>query len=759
MPRLLLAIACAISLLVSIDPAYAQQAVDEGRTIGDIEVVGNQRIEAETVRSYLLVRPGDQIDPLALDRSLKELFATGLFADVSIRVEGNRVIVDVVENPVINRIDFEGNDSLDTETLSREVQLAPRTVYTRTRLQEDVERLLEIYRRSGRFAARIEPKVIQLEQNRVDLVFEIVEGDRTGVAKISFIGNKRFSDGALRDVIRTEESRWYKFFSSDDTYDPDRLNFDRELLRQFYLASGYADFRIKSAVAELTPEQDAFVITFVVEEGDRYRFGVVDVESEIEDLSAEGLKNLVTTETEDWYDADSVEESVQALTDALGNAGYAFVDVRPDVERDREGRTIDLTYRIGEGPRIYVDRINITGNVRTLDEVVRRELEVSEGDPFNAAKIRASRDNLRGLDFFGNVKVATRAGEEADKAEVDIEVEEKSTGELSFGVGYSTSSGPLGDIAIAERNLLGRGQSLRLGFTASGSEQLVDLSFTEPYFLGRDVAAGFDVFNSQTDRDSESSYTQQATGMTLRANYWLMRELRHGVRYTLRNDDISDIGANASRFIIDQEGQRLSSLIGQTFTYDLRDSRLEPHSGWIARLSQDIAGVGGDVQYLRHEINYSYYYPLTEQLVANLALASGYILGLDQDVRINDRFFLGGDNLRGFSTAGAGPRDSTTGDSLGGNLISTGTLELTFPLGLPDDLKVRGRVFSDWGTLAKIDESGSDLQKEGSIRASVGAGMTWISPFGPIRLDFAQAVAKEDFDDTESFRFSFGTRF
>lgn len=560
-------------------------------------------------------------------------------------------------------------------------------------------------------------------------------------------------------MIRTEESRWYKFFTSDDTYDPDRLNFDRELLRKFYLAHGYADFRIKSAVAELTPEQDAFIITFVVEEGERYRFGSVSVESDLQEVSTAGLQDLVTTEAEDWYDADAVEESVQALTNALGDAGYAFVDVRPDVTRHRDERTIDLTYRIGEGPRIYVDRINITGNVRTLDKVIRREFELAEGDPFNAAKIRASRDNLRDLDFFKNVKVNTRPGAEPDKAEIDVNVDEKSTGELSFGVGYSTSSGPLGDIGIRERNLLGRGQDLQLSFTASGADTQIALSFTEPYFLDRDVAAGFDVFNTETDRDTESSYTQRATGMTLRANYWLLRKLRHGVRYTIRNDDISDIGTDASRYIRDQEGQRLSSIVGQTFTYDLRDSRLEPHSGWLVRFTQDIAGLGGDVRYLRNQLAYSYYYPLTDDLIANLAVQSGYVVGLGQDVRINDRFFLGGDNLRGFATAGAGPRDGATGDALGGNLISTGTLELAFPLGLPEDLRVRGRVFSDWGTLAKIDESGSDLLNEGSIRASIGAGMTWISPFGPIRIDFAQAVAKEDFDDTESFRFSFGTRF
>lgn len=391
--------------------------------------------------------------------------------------------------------------------------------------------------------------------------------------------------------------------------------------------------------------------------------------------------------------------------------------------------------------------------------MIRREFELAEGDPFNAAKIRASRDNLRDLDFFKNVKVNTRPGAEPDKAEIDVNVDEKSTGELSFGVGYSTSSGPLGDIGIRERNLLGRGQDLQLSFTASGADTQIALSFTEPYFLDRDVAAGFDVFNTETDRDTESSYTQRATGMTLRANYWLLRKLRHGVRYTIRNDDISDIGTDASRYIRDQEGQRLSSIVGQTFTYDLRDSRLEPHSGWLVRFTQDIAGLGGDVRYLRNQLAYSYYYPLTDDLIANLAVQSGYVVGLGQDVRINDRFFLGGDNLRGFATAGAGPRDGATGDALGGNLISTGTLELAFPLGLPEDLRVRGRVFSDWGTLAKIDESGSDLLNEGSIRASIGAGMTWISPFGPIRIDFAQAVAKEDFDDTESFRFSFGTRF
>ena len=741
-------------LALWIGAAAAQEA-----TIGSVLVEGNERIEAETVRSYMTIGAGDRFDADAVNESLKSLFATGLFADVTIRREGNALVVRVIENPIINRVAFEGNDAIDDSELEAEIQLQPRVVYTRPRVQSDLQRLTEIYRRSGRFAATIEPKVIQLPQNRVDLIFEVNEGPITEVQRINFLGNTHFSDSALRDVIQTVESAWYRFATSADTYDPDRLTFDRELLRRFYLANGYVDFRVISAGAELTPDRSDFIITFSLEEGERYRVAALDIQSELRDLAPEDLRPVVEIEAGDWYDADQVEEAVLALTEVVGSRGYAFVDVRPEVEPNREARTVDVTFEVGEGPRVYVERIDIVGNVRTIDEVIRREFRLAEGDAFNTALIRRSRQRIMNLGFFNRVDIDTSEGKAPDRTVLAVEVGEVPTGELSFGAGVSSAEGLLGDIAIRERNLLGLGQELRLGLTVSESRQEIDLSFTEPYFLDRDVAAGFDVFQRTVDLQDQSSFDRESVGFVLRAGYPLAERLRHTVSYTLRNDEVSDVSSSTSRFIREQEGETLTSALSHRLEYDLRDSRIDPTDGYVLRFGQEVAGLGGDAKYLKHTLSFGHFYSVADGWVVSSLARAGHIVGIDDDVRIVDRFFLGGRRLRGFEPSGVGPRDAETGDALGGNMFYSLTEELGFPLGLPDEVNLRGAVFVDVGSLTTIDESGEGLVDESAPRLSVGAGINFRSPLGPIRLDFARALIKEDFDRTESFRFSFGTRF
>jgi outer membrane protein insertion porin family len=730
-----------------------------GGIVSDIRVEGTQRIDPDTVRSYMLIKQGDQADADRLDRSLKALFATGLFADVTIRQEGNALVVRVVENPIINRIAFEGNRKLTDEVLTQEVQLRPRVVYTRSKVQNDVKRILDLYRRGGRFAASVEPKIVQLPQNRVDLVFEINEGDVTTVRRINFVGNQRFSDGRLRETIQTRESRWWRILSSDDTYDPDRLSFDRELLRKFYLAQGYADFRVVSAVAELTPDREAFYITFTVEEGERYRFGDIDLISQIKALNVDDLRSKIVTEKGDWYNADRVESSINAVTDAIGTLGYAFVEVRPRINRNREARTVSVTYEIQEGPRVYVERINIVGNVRTLDKVIRREFRLAEGDAFNTAKLRRTRQRIRNLGFFEKVDITNVPGDTPDRTIINVEVQERSTGELSFGVGFSTSDGALADVGIRERNLLGRGQDLRLNLTGSQRRQQLDLSFTEPYFLDKNIAAGIDAFKIQRDFQRESSYDQDSLGFTLRGGYQITELLRQTLRYTLRSDDISDVDPDASRFIREQEGETVSSIIGQELLYDQRDDRFDPTEGYFLKLTTDYAGAGGDVNFWRVRFGAGYYYPLGDEWVAGVTGEVGHIEGLDEDVRIQHRFFIGGETLRGFRSAGIGPRDISTGDALGGNDFAIGSAELTFPSGLPKELGVRAKIFSDFGTLWNVDSTGPEVADLNSLRVSVGVGLLWRSPFGPVRLSLAHPVMKEDFDKKELFRFSFGSRF
>jgi len=738
-------------------PAIAQ--IPSGGTISEIRVEGTQRVEPETVRSYMLVQPGDPFDSDRIDRSLKSLFATGLFADVALRREGDTLIVRVVENPIINRIAFEGNHKLSDQTLDAEVQLKPRVVYTRTKVQSDVKRILDVYRRNGRFAASVDPKVIPLEQNRVDLVFEIDEGPVTGVRSITFVGNHEFSASRLREILQTKESRWYRFFSSDDNYDPDRLTYDRELLRKFYLAEGYADFRVVSAVAELAPARDGFFITFTIEEGERYRFGKIDVTNQIKDVKIDDLKPLVTVAQGDWYNADQVDKTIAALTEALGNRGYAFVDIQPRVKRNADNRTIDVTFEIKEGPRVYVERIDITGNVRTLDKVIRREFRLVEGDAFNTSRLQRSEQRIKNLGFFKKTDVTTNPGSSPDKTVIGVNVEEQSTGEFSVGAGFSTSEGVLGDISIRERNLLGRGQDLRIGTVIAQRQQQVDLSFTEPYFLERNLAAGFDLFEINQDNQLIGQFNQFTVGGSLRMGYQITEPLRQTLKYTLRQDTINNVQPTASRFIQEETGTRNTSAVGQVLLYDKRDNRLDPSAGYFGQLGVDVAGLGGDVRYVRTLLTGGYYYSVAPQWVLSLTGEGGYIHGIEDTVRIEDRFFVGGDNLRGFATGGIGPRDLATNDALGGNIYYVGTVSLGFPVGLPQELGITGRVFSDFGSLFNLDEKGDTIADPHSLRVSAGFGVSWASPLGPIKLDLAVPVKRESFDKKQFFRIGFGTRF
>jgi len=746
-------------------PAGGLRAPATGQTrLSRIVVEGNQRIEGETVASYMTVHPGEPFGPDDINESLKKLFATGLFADVSIRVDGDVIIVHVVENPIINRIAFEGNLRIKDDVLTQELQLRPRVVFTRTKVQNDVKRILQVYRRSGRFGATVEPKVIMLEQNRVDLVFEINEGPLTKIARISFVGNERYSDRTLRGEIFTRESRWYRFFSSADTYDPDQLAFDQDTLRRFYLNKGYADFRVLSAIAELSPDKDAFFITFTIEEGERYKFGKLDVETSIPELDPGPLRKLITAGAGDWYSAEEVDNSILALTTEVGNFGYAFVDIRPRVKRNREERTIDITFDVKEGPRVFVERIDIGGNVRTLDRVIRREFRLVEGDAFNAAKLERSRSRINNLGYFSRVEVKTEEGSAPDRTVIKVDVAEKSTGEFGVGAGYSTTDGFLANIALRERNLLGKGQDIRVMLTAGQRRQEFNISYTERYFLDRNLSAGIDLFNTSEDNTDISSYESTRTGGGLRLGYEINERWSQRLRYTLRQDDIRIVGDpnEVAEVIKQQEGVTLTSLIGQDLTYDHRDSRINPTEGYFAQLSADYAGLGGDLNYVRGRLRLGYYVPFTDNVVGSLTATGGIIEGIDQDVRITDSFFLGGDNLRGFATAGVGPRDVATGDALGGKKVAFGSLQLRFPIGLPDEFGITGSLFSDFGTLTGVDFDpvlNPDVKDVPSVRVSWGTGLSWNSPVGPLSLDFAWPLRKEDFDETEVFRLRFGTSF
>lgn len=755
-PALLLAVTIGFGGPVGAQPRQAPA----GGTIQAVQIQGNVRAEVDTVRSYLQLREGQAYDPAAADRSLKALFGTGLFSDVTIELQGSTLVVRLTENPIINRVAFEGNSKIKDETLQAEVQSKARQVFTRARVQSDVERLLTVYRRGGRYNATIEPKIIRLEQGRVDLVFEIEEGDVTGIKRITFIGNEAYSDGSLRSRIRTSESAWYRFLSSDDRFDPDRLNLDRELLRKFYLSEGYADFRVVSAVAELSPDRDGFFVTFTISEGERYKFGKIDVTTRFEGLDTDTVRGLVSTSSGDWYDADQVEKSVTALAEAVGSLGYAFVDVRPVIRRNKDTLTVDVTFDIQEGPRVYVERINISGNSRTLDKVIRREFRLAEGDAFSTAKVRRSQQRLRSLGFFEKVDVSTAAGSTPDKTNIEVQVVEQSTGEISFGAGFSTSAGILGDVSIRERNLLGKGQDLRLGVSIGTLSTQIDLSFTEPYMWDRSVSGGFDIFRTSNDRQSVASYSDKSLGFGLRAGYALSEHVRQTWRYTLRESEIFNVQPFASPLIQRESGTSLVSEVSVVTAWDTRDTRLNTTKGHLLRGTVAFAGLGGTENYVRTSVEGVIYQQLSEDFVASIGGTTGLIVSPSgQRIRLGNRYFVGGDNLRGFRVAGIGPRDSNTTDSLGGKQFYTATAELSFPLGLPRELGMLGKAFLDAGSLWSPEDVSASVLDISSTRVAAGLGVSWVSPFGPIRVDYAIPIQKEAFDKTENFRFSFGARF
>ncbi|MFN3701525.1 MAG: outer membrane protein assembly factor BamA [Alphaproteobacteria bacterium] len=736
--------------------ALAQQIVR------NIEVNGAERVDPTTVLSYLELKVGDPLTQEGLDRGLKSLFATGLFADVSLNQRGDTVVVNVTENSIINEIAFEGNSKLKDEALLPEIQLRPRQVLTRTRVQADVTRLYQIYRRNGRFSANIEPKIIRLDQNRVNLVFEIDEGPITKIKSIRFVGNKRFDDNRLRSEISTKETAWYRFLTSDDRYDPDRLSFDQEMLRRFYLKQGYADFELVSAVAELSNDRDHFFITFTLREGERYRLGNVDVVSDIRDLNVDGVRDTVTISSGEWYNAETVQTIVDKMTDRLGDMQYAFAAVRPEVNRRRDERLIDINFRINESPRVFVERIDIGGNVRTHDKVIRREMRLVEGDPFNRSKLARSEQRLRDLDYFEKVDVQSNPGSTPDRTILDINVAEKSTGELSVGAGFSTADGPLADLRIRERNLLGKGQDLLFSTTIAGERTQFDVAFTEPYFLDRDVSAGIDLFHVTRDFQDESSFDQRRTGAGVRLGYPWSERWRQTVRFRGETNEITGISANASRYIREQEGKRSTLALSQRLTYDSRDSVLFPSEGWLLWVDTEVTGFGADSKYVSGRTGASYYYPVYDRVVFNLLGEVGAIEGYGgENVAINERFYVGGTNLRGFERSGIGPRDLSTNDALGGNRFYRGSAELSFPIGLPEELGVLGHGFGDVGSLFDADSGKNDpfVVDEDSLRASLGFGVSWRSPFGPLRLDYAVPVAKESYDEQQKFSFNFGTRF
>ena len=760
------------------EPQMQMAPQTERALVNRIVVRGNQRIDQTTVLSYLPIQPGDTIDAVTIDVAVRTLSRTGLFADVQIGLQANGdLIVEIAENPIINQVTFEGNKALAEKKLRDEVTIKPRGIYTRARVQEDVGKIVELYRLSGRISATVTPKLVQLDQNRVDVVFEIDEGPETGIAAITFLGNKAFSDSDLRQVMVTKQSSWWRLFSSNDNYDPNRLDYDREQLRKFYTNRGYYDFRILSSVSELKPDNSAFGVTVTVDEGDRYNFGEIKVVTENDRLNADFLQMLLPIRSGDLYESDRIQAAVDTLTFAAGSAGYAFVEINPTYRADPETDTVNVTFNVREGQRVYIDRINVVGNTRTLDSVIRRELMVGEGDAFNRSLVERSRNNLRALGFFKDVKIEETRGSAPDRSVVNVTVEEQPTGELSVGAGFSSVDSFVLNLGITERNFRGRGQNVVARAEWGSLRQQIDFRFTEPKFMGRDVRAGFDLFHIRYDLSKYSSYDYRSTGGGVRITYPLNGYASFSTRYFLKDDEVvipfGYCGAGAgfgSSALCDQAGSFINSSAGYTLLVNRLNDPIRPTRGWSASLRQDFAGIGGDVNYIKTEADASWYYGIRPNWVVSVQGQAGYVNGWNGDpIRINDRFFKGGNTFRGFETAGMGARDLTTTDALGGNFYAIGTVELTVPNMLPEEYGIKTSLFADVGTLGKLDDrylvdSATGLRNPNivddlALRAAAGVSIHWRSPMGPIRFDLSKVLAKEDYDKTETFRFSTSTQF
>jgi outer membrane protein insertion porin family len=813
------------------DAAGAAPAVAQAPA--SITVEGNRRVEAETIRSYFKLGPGGTLDAGAVDDGLKALIETGLFSDVKINRQGGRLVVSVVENPVIGRVAFEGNKKVKDEQLTAEVQSKPRGTLSRPMVQADAQRITEIYRRSGRYDVRVTPEIIEQPNNRVDLIFTVAEGGKTSVKSVSFIGNDAFSASRLKDVIKTHETNWLSFLGGNDIYDPDRVEADRDLIRRFYLKNGYADVQVIAALTEYDPEQKGFTVTFKIDEGQQYRVNAVQFQSSIANFDANSLRGFSRVNVGSLYNVEQVEKSVEEMQIEASRRGFAFAVVRPRGDRNFEAHTVSIVFAADEGPRTYIERINVRGNTRTRDYVIRREFDIAEGDAYNRALVDRAGRRLKNLDFFKSVKITTEPGSSSDRVILVVDLEEKSTGDFSVSGGYSTTDGALAEVSISERNFLGRGLFAKASVTYGQYTRGISLSFVEPYLLDYRIALGLDTYYREQLPNDYVSYGVKTIGFSPRLGFQLREDLSLQLRYSIYRQEISlpsylaNCNNNPNNSLLAfnptpayianalggvdptnatdsgyygwgcygdgestlpvrmelQNGAAITSAVGYTLSYNTLDNNKNPTDGLLIDWKQDFAGVGGDVSYLKSAVDAKYYTPLVSDIVGIIHLQGGLLnkIGSD-DLRMLDHFQMGSNLVRGFASNGIGPRDITysslgvTGDALGGTKYWGASAELQMPFWfLPKEIGLKGAVYADAGSLwgyqgptswAATGEVNSAVCKCGLqyddgnvVRSSVGVGLIWASPFGPLRFDYAVPLTKSKYDIVQEFRFGGGTSF
>ncbi len=802
-------------------PAFAQS----------ITVQGNSRVDSDTVRSYFT---GERLDQAGIDRAVRAMYNSGMFSDVRVSRTGGGIVVRVVENSVVNRVTLSGNSKVKADQLFPELQTRSRGPYSQSIVNSDVQRIQEIYRRIGRSDAQVTVSTEPAENGRLNVTFNIVEGSKTGVYSINFEGNRAFGAWRLKNLMQITESNLLSFLKTSDVYDPDRLASDIDAIRRHYLKNGYIDFRVVSSEAVYSPERKGYIITIVLDEGEQYRVGNVAVDSRLPGVDERQLRGRVLTTPGSVYNAEAVEKTVEGMTIDAARRGQPFVQVRPRGDRDNASRTVNLGYTADEGARVYVERINVRGNTRTRDYVIRREFDLGEGDAYNKALVDRAERRLKALSYFKNVKITQEPGSTPDRVVLNVDVEDQPTGQFSIGGGFSTNDGFLGEVSIAEQNFLGRGQYVKLGGSFGQRSNGAELSFTEPYFLGYRLSAGFDVFSKYTDNTRTSRYESRITGGSVRFGVPITDEFGIGIRYSLYETNIKIpnsykqpfndcsvpiagltpqlstptfapsifnnclTNGEASLAVKEAAGRTLTSLVGLNFVYNNVDDKKNPTSGWIAEVKPEVAGLGGDSRFVRVTGEVRYYYPVWDDVVGMLKAQGGHIQTFGGDkLRLTDHFNPGPSLVRGFAPGGIGPRDIAydprTG-SLGGTTYFGGTAELQFPIwGLPREIGLRGAVFADAGTVFNyagykaFNTVGSrtigtvglpiggctvtnaapnfgqgnclNVVDDRVIRTSVGAGLLWQSPLGPIRFDYSFPIVKGKYDRTQAFRFSGGGTF
>lgn len=731
--------------------------------ISSIDITGNNRLQKELVQSYLPYSVGMTYTNGLEQKIIKSLYSTGLFSDVLVSYDNNanKLNIQVKENPQVNKVAFEDNDELSDDVLNKIITVKSRSVFTNSKVQNDINAIQKAYRTKGFYLVEVSPEYIKRDQNRIDVIYKIVEGPKTLIEKINFIGNKMFSDAQLETVISSKEDKWWKFLSANDAYDPDRMEFDKEILRRFYLERGYADFSMQDPIAELKRDKTGFILTYTINEGVKYSFGNIDINvaDTSLDLDVKKLRALIDIEKNETYSNVQIEKNIDRLVEELSNQGYAFVEVIPMIRKNKDTKQISLTFDLKPGAKIYVNRINIEGNTRTQDNVIRRQMRLEEGDALQLNKLKRSKDRLTYLDYFSKVEVTPEQTNNPDKLDLNVKVEEQSTGEFNIGAGVSSYEGVLATLDIKENNFLGKGQQVDFGFALSSKRKDFNLGITDPWFMGRELLAGVDIYSKQTSYDDESSYDEATLGTGFRLGFPINEFTKNTVRFTIENKKVEDVSSTASQFIKDLEGDRNKFAISNTYSIDTRDSKLIPTKGYNTSFTTEYAGFGGDISYIKNILRASYNYAITEDYVLTVAGRTGYIWDINDETPITENFRMGGSTLRGFANSGIGPRDKSTKDSLGGKFMVGHNVEMRYPIPGMQDTGVNGLLFWDGGLVTSLDDPNNLADDDKVYRQSIGTGIFWRSPLGPLRFELGLPIVSAAEDEKEVFSFSFGTRF